>query len=300
MSAYHKIFYHIIKNKSILIFDFSVILVIGNSKVFHNTLNGDYMRINKVEICGVDTSRLKTLSEAKKRELLERASAGDKSAREELIVGNLRLVLSIIQRFNPRSDTASDLFQVGCIGLIKSIDNFNLEYDVKFSTYAVAMIIGEIRRYQRDNNSVRISRSIRDLAYRALQVKESVSGSDGREATVREIAERLGESERAVGIALEAIVEPVSLYESVYNDGEESVYVIDKLTADDDVGEEWVESISLRDALKRLSSREMGIISRRFYKGKTQMEIAEEIGISQAQVSRLEKGAISKLRKYME
>jgi len=258
------------------------------------------MRINKVEICGVDTSKLKTLSEERKRELLRLSKAGDKAAREELIVGNLRLVLSVIQRFNPKNDSANDLFQVGCIGLIKSIDNFNLDYDVKFSTYAVAMIIGEVRRYQRDNNSVRISRSIRDLAYRALQVKEDISRTEQREATIREIAERLGESERSVGAAMEAIVEPVSLYDSVYNDGEDSVYVIDKLTQDGDTGEEWVESISLKDALRRLNERELGIITRRFYKGKTQMEIAAEIGISQAQVSRLEKGAIEKLRKYMQ
>ena len=258
------------------------------------------MRINKVEICGVDTSKLKTLTEERKRELLKLTKAGDKEAREELIVGNLRLVLSIIQRFNPKGESANDLFQVGCIGLIKSIDNFNLDFDVKFSTYAVAMIIGEIRRYQRDNNAVRISRSIRDLAYRALQVKESISRSEQREATIKEISERLGESEKAIGEAIEAIVEPVSLYESVYNDGEDSVDVIDKLTDGADVGDEWVESISLRDALKKLNEREMGIITRRFYKGKTQMEIAEEIGISQAQVSRLEKGAIDKLRRYMQ
>ncbi len=257
------------------------------------------MRVNKVEISGVDTSKLKTLSEQKKRELLKLSKEGDKKAREELIVGNLRLVLSIIQRFNPKGDSANDLFQVGCIGLIKSIDNFNLDLDVKFSTYAVAMIIGEVRRYQRDNNSVRISRSIRDLAYRALQVREEISRNDQREATVKEIAEKLGESEKAVGAAIEAIVEPISLYDSVYNDGEDSVYVIDKLTDESDTGEEWIESISLKDALKKLNERELGIITRRFYKGKTQMEIAEEIGISQAQVSRLEKGAIDKLRKYM-
>ena len=257
------------------------------------------MRINKVDICGVDTSELKTLSEERKRELLKLSKAGDKAAREELIVGNLRLVLSIIQRFNPKGESANDLFQVGCIGLIKSIDNFNLDFDVKFSTYAVAMIIGEVRRYQRDNNSVRISRSIRDLAYRALQIKEEISRTEQREATIKEIAQRLGETEKAVGEAMEAIVEPVSLYESVYNDGEDSVYVIDKLTEDGDTGDEWVESISLKDALKRLNERELGIITRRFYKGKTQMEIADEIGISQAQVSRIEKGAIDKLRKYM-
>lgn len=258
------------------------------------------MRINKVEISGIDTSMLKTLSEEKKKELLRRTRGGDLAAREELIVGNLRLVLSIIQRFNPKGESANDLFQVGCIGLIKSIDNFNLDFDVRFSTYAVAMIIGEIRRYQRDNNSVRISRSIRDLAYRALQVKEEVMRREQREPSVKEIAARLGEQERSVSEAMEAIIEPVSLYESVYNDGEDSVYVIDKLAAEENAGEEWVESISLKDALKRLGERELGIITRRFYKGKTQMEIAEEIGISQAQVSRLEKGAIDKLRKYMQ
>lgn len=257
------------------------------------------MRTNKVEISGIDTSMLKTLSEEKKRELLTRSKSGDKKAREELIVGNLRLVLSIIGRFNPKGDSANDLFQVGCIGLIKSIDNFNLDFDVRFSTYAVAMIIGEIRRYQRDNNSIRISRSTRDLAYRALQVKEEISRTEQREATQKEIAERLGESERSVGAAMEAIIEPVSLYDSVYSDGEESVYVIDKITDNGDAGEEWVESISLKDAMKKLNERELGIITRRFYKGKTQMEIADEIGISQAQVSRLEKGAIDKLRKYM-
>ncbi len=257
------------------------------------------MRVNKVDICGVDTSSLKTYTEEEKKELLRKSKGGDKDAREKLIVGNLRLVLSVIQKFSLKGDSANDLFQVGCIGLIKSIDNFNLDYDVRFSTYAVAMIIGEVRRYQRDNNSVRISRSIRDLAYRALQIKEGIVAKEQREPTIKEIAEKLGESERAVGAALEAIVEPVSLYESVYNDGEDSVYVIDKLADEMNTDDEWVESISLKDALKRLGERELGIITRRFYKGKTQMEIADEIGISQAQVSRLEKGAIEKLRKYM-
>ncbi|MBQ8689851.1 MAG: SigB/SigF/SigG family RNA polymerase sigma factor [Clostridia bacterium] len=259
------------------------------------------MRKNYVEICGVDTSSLTTLSEAKKRELLERAKEGDMAAREELIVGNLRLVLSVISKFSSKNDSANDLFQVGCIGLIKAIDNFNLELDVKFSTYAVPMIIGEVRRHLRDNNSVRISRSMRDLAYRALQVKEEISATKQRDATLAEIAEILGESERAVGAAMEAIVEPVSLYDSVFSDGgEDSMFVIDKLTMDSDTDGDWVESITLREALKKLSSREMNIISRRFYKGKTQMEIADEIGISQAQVSRLEKGAIEKLRRYMQ
>ncbi len=259
------------------------------------------MRRNYVEICGVDTSELKTMSEEKKRELLLRSKAGDMAAREELIVGNLRLVLSVISKFSSRGESANDLFQVGCIGLIKAIDNFNVELDVRFSTYAVPMIIGEVRRHLRDNNSVRISRSVRDLAYRALQVKEQISITKQRDATIAEIAAALGESETAVGAAMEAIVEPVSLYDSVFSDGgEDSMFVIDKLRANEgDSDDEWVESITLREALKKLNAREMSIISRRFYKGKTQMEIADEIGISQAQVSRLEKGAIEKLKKYM-
>ena len=258
------------------------------------------MRKNYVEICGVDTSTLITLSEAKKRELLALTKAGDASAREELILGNLRLVLSVVSKFTPKNESASDLFQVGCIGLMKAIDNFNLDLDVRFSTYAVPMIIGEIRRHQRDNNALRISRSLRDLAYRALGVKEEVARKHGREASVSEIASALGESESMVGAALEAIVEPASLYESVFQDGsDEGMYVIDKLSADDDPCSLWVENISLGEALKRLNKREMWIISRRFFKGRTQMEIADEIGISQAQVSRLEKGAIEKLRKYM-
>ena len=258
------------------------------------------MRRNYVEISGVDTSKLKTLTEEKKRELLGRAAAGDREARDELIMGNLRLVLSVISKYSSRAESANDLFQVGCIGLIKAIDNFNLELDVRFSTYAVPMIIGEIRRYMRDNNSMRISRSVRDLAYKALQVKEKISLDKGKEPSVAEIAKILGESERSVGYAIEAIVEPMSLYDSVYNDGgEDSMYVIDKLTNDGESDDKWIESITLKEALKKLNSRERNIISRRFYKGRTQMEIADEIGISQAQVSRLEKAAIEKLRKYM-
>ena len=257
------------------------------------------MRINKVEICGVNTSGLKTLSEAEKRVLLKRVAEGDKDARCELVMGNLRLVLSVIARFNPKRESVDDLFQVGCIGLIKAIDNFNLDLDVRFSTYAVPMIIGEIRRYQRDNNAVRVSRGIRDLAYRALQAKEEISRREQREATVTEISASLGISEKAISEALEAIVEPISIFDSVYGDGEDNMYVIDKLADDNESDENWVESISLKEAMKRLSEREMGIIERRFYKGRTQMEIAAEIGISQAQVSRLEKGAIDKLRRYM-
>ncbi len=257
------------------------------------------MRINKVEICGVNTSGLKTLTEAEKRALLKRAADGDKDARCELVMGNLRLVLSVIGRFNPKRESVDDLFQVGCIGLIKAIDNFNLDLDVRFSTYAVPMIIGEVRRYQRDNNAVRVSRGIRDLAYRALQAKEEISRREQREATVTEISASLGISEKAISEALEAIVEPISIFDSVYGDGEDNMYVIDKLADDNESDENWVESISLKEAMKRLSDREKGIIERRFYKGRTQMEIASEIGISQAQVSRLEKGAIDKLRKYM-
>ena len=257
------------------------------------------MRGGKVEICGINTSELKTLTEAEKRELLVRAHAGDAAAREELTVGNLRLVLSVLQRFPGKGESADDLFQVGCVGLLKAIDNFNLDLDVRFSTYAVPMIIGEIRRYLRDNNAVRVSRGMRDLAYRALQVRETVAREQGRDATVAEIARTLGEGEREVSAALEAIVDPMSLYDSVYNDGEDSVYVIDQLGDGESSDEAWVESISLREALAKLTERERGILARRFYKGKTQMEIAEEIGISQAQVSRLEKGALEKMRKLM-
>lgn len=257
------------------------------------------MRINKVEICGVNTSGLATLTEDEKRRLLEKAASGDQEARCALVMGNLKLVLSVIGRFNPKRESVDDLFQVGCIGLIKAIDNFNLDLDVKFSTYAVPMIIGEVRRYQRDNNAVRVSRGTRDLAYRALQAKEEISRSQQRDATLSEIAGKLGVGERLVSNALEAIVEPISLFDSVYGDGEDTVYVIDKLADEDESDEVWVENISLKEAMKRLSPREMGIIERRFYKGRTQMEIAAEIGISQAQVSRLEKGAIEKLRKFM-
>ncbi len=258
------------------------------------------MGSGKVEICGVDTSRLVTLKEEEKRELLQKARAGDSEARNALVMGNLRLVLSVIGKFNQKKESVDDLFQVGCIGLIKAIDNFNLDLDVKFSTYAVPMIIGELRRYGRDNNAVRVSRGMRDLAYKALSAKEEISRAEGREATVSEIAKKLDVSERSVSEAMEAIIEPVSLFDSVYGDGEDTVYVIDKLADENESDEAWVESISLKEALKKLTPREMNIIERRFYKGKTQMEISAEIGISQAQVSRIEKGAIDKLRKYME
>ena len=257
------------------------------------------MRVNKVEICGVDTSSLVTLSESEKRELLRLSAAGDEDARGRLVMGNLRLVLSVIGRFNPKGESIDDLFQVGCIGLIKAIDNFNLDLDVRFSTYAVPMIIGEIRRYQRDNNAVRVSRGTRDLAYRALQAKEEISRVKQRDATLGEIAAALEVTERAVSEAMEAISQPISIYDAVYGDGEDSVYVIDKLADEGESDESWVENLSLKEAMRRLSPREMNIIERRFYKGRTQMEIAAEIGISQAQVSRLEKAAVDKLRKYM-
>lgn len=257
------------------------------------------MSFNKVEICNVDTSTLKTLTEAEKQELLKRTRDGDKDAREQLILGNLRLVLSVVGRFNPKRDSADDLFQVGCIGLIKAIDNFNPDFDVRFSTYAVPMIIGELRRYQRDNNAVRVSRGLRDLAYRALQVKEDVALKEGRDATLSEIASRLEVSERAVGEAMESIVEPISLYDSVWGEDDDKMYVIDKLSDESEESESWIESIALKEALAKLAGREKDIIRLRYYKGRTQMEIAAEIGISQAQVSRLEKSAIEKLRKYM-
>jgi len=258
------------------------------------------MRTNKVEICGINTSELKSLKEEEKRELLRKAKAGDADAREALVMGNLRLVLSVISRFNQKNELPDDLFQVGCIGLIKAIDNFNLDLDVRFSTYAVPMIIGELRRFQRDNTVLRVSRGVRDLAYRALTVKEKLTRELQREPGISEIARLVGAEESAVCEAMEAIVDPISLFDSVFGEGDDATYVIDKLADEHENDEAWVESISLREALKKLSPKEKNIIDRRFYKGKTQMEIAAEIGISQAQVSRIEKGAIEKLRKLME
>ncbi|MGM9635146.1 MAG: RNA polymerase sporulation sigma factor SigG [Candidatus Avispirillum sp.] len=257
------------------------------------------MYYNKVEICGVNTSKLKTLTDEEKQELLKRTRQGDEDARKKLIDGNLRLVLSIIQRFTNRRENLDDLFQVGCIGLIKAIDNFNTELCVKFSTYAVPMIIGEVRRYLRDNNSIRVSRSVRDLAYRALQAKEKLQASLNSEPTVEQIAQSLGEAPEAVAAAIDAIVEPMSLYDPVYSDGGDSIYVMDQISDTDNTDESWLEEIALKEALKTLSGRERDIINMRFFKGKTQMEIASEIGISQAQVSRLEKGALEHIRKQM-
>lgn len=255
------------------------------------------MYYNKVEICGVNTSKLEVLSDGRKRELLERSKAGDVGAREELINGNLRLVLSIIQRFSGRGENADDLFQVGCVGLIKAVDNFNLELEVKFSTYAVPMIIGEIRRYLRDNNSIRISRSLRDLAYHALSVREELTRDNENEPTAVQIAEKMGESKEAVAYAMEAIVAPISLYEPVYTDNGDSIYVIDQLSDASSGDERWLESIALREAMRVLDARERRIIDMRFFDNRTQVEVAQEIGISQAQVSRLEKAALEKMRR---
>ncbi|MBO5092678.1 MAG: RNA polymerase sporulation sigma factor SigG [Clostridia bacterium] len=257
------------------------------------------MRYNKVEICGVNTSTLKVLSDEEKRTLLLKVKDGDKKARNELIDGNLRLVLSIIQRFTGRKENLDDLFQVGCIGLIKAIDNFNVDLNVKFSTYAVPMIIGEIRRFLRDNNSIRVSRSVRDLAYRALQVKEELTRDTFSEPSIEEIANRLGEKKEDVICALEAITEPISLYEPVFNDSGDSLYIMDQISDSSSSDELWVEDIALKEAMKKLNERERKIIDMRFYLGKTQSEIAKEIGISQAQVSRLEKTALERIKKQI-
>ena len=254
---------------------------------------------NKVEICGVNTAKLQTLSDEEKHELLLKSREGNEEARQKLIYGNLRLVLSIIQRFGGRGENPDDLFQVGCIGLVKAVDNFNLELDVKFSTYAVPMIIGEIRRYLRDNNAIRISRSVRDLAYRALQAREELAREKEREPTPDEIAKRLGETRENVVRSMEAIIEPISLYEPVYSENGDSLYVMDQLSDSNSSDELWLETIAIRDAMKTLGERERKIITMRFYKNKTQMEIASEIGISQAQVSRLEKGALEHIRKQL-
>lgn len=257
------------------------------------------MQYKKVEICGVNTSKIKVLKESEKRELLKiinnGSSAERSKAREEMINGNLRLVLSVIQRFTNRGENLDDLFQVGCIGLIKAIDNFNCELDVRFSTYAVPMIIGEVRRYLRDHNFIRVSRSIRDTAYKAMQVKEQLTNKNDREPTVEEIAKELDISKESVVLALEAVVEPVSLYEPVFSDGSDTICVMDQI-GDNNDDNNWLDEISIKQAMNDLSDREKTIIGMRFFKGKTQMEVAAEIGISQAQVSRIEKGALKRIK----
>lgn len=255
--------------------------------------------INKVEICGVNTAKLPVLTNDEKLALFERIKKGDKSARDEFINGNLRLVLSVIQKFSSRGENADDLFQIGCIGLMKSVDNFDLSQNVKFSTYAVPMIIGEIRRYLRDNNSIRVSRSLRDTAYKALGAKERLMAKNENEPTIDEIAKELGMEKEDIVFALDAIQEPVSLYEPIYNDGADAIFVMDQLSDEKSLDENWLEEISLREAMKKLGDREKHIINLRFFKGRTQIEVAKELGISQAQVSRLEKSAIGHMKKHM-
>ena len=254
---------------------------------------------NKVEICGVNTSKLKVLKSEETQALLARVKEGDMRAREELIAGNLRLVLSVIQRFSNRGENADDLFQVGCIGLIKAIDNFDINLQVKFSTYGVPMIIGEIRRYLRDNSAMRVSRAMRDTAYRVLQVKEKFMAEYQREPGVEEIAKLLELKREDVVFALEAIVDPVSLYEPVYSDSGDTVCVMDQVRDNRNTDEHWLEHIALKEAIARLSEREQHILDLRFFQGKTQMEVSSEIGISQAQVSRLEKNALKQIKREL-
>lgn len=250
-----------------------------------------------MEICGIDTSKLKTLSEKEIKELMVKSKNGDKKARENLINGNLRLVLSVIQRFTSRGENIDDLFQVGCIGLIKAIDNFDVSLNLRFSTYGVPMIIGEIRRYLRDYNPIRVSRSIRDTAYHAMQIKEQIINETQKEPTVEEIAEKLGVKRENVVIALEAIVDPVSLYEPVYYDAGDTIYVMDQI-GDSNSDINWIDEILLKQSINELGQREKRILSLRFMNGMTQTEVAKEIGISQAQVSRLEKGAMDKIKSH--
>ncbi len=253
------------------------------------------MQYNKVEICGINTNDIKVLKESEKIELLKKARKGDKKAREELIKGNLRLVLSVIQRFQNRGESMDDLFQVGVIGLIKAIDNFNLDLQVKFSTYAVPMCIGEIRRYLRDDSPIRVSRSMKDTAYKAMQVKEELINKNKKEPSIEEIAKELNMEKSEVVLALEAIVDPISLYEPVYNDGGDTIYVMDQV-GDSSTDGDWIDEIMIKDELNNLEPREKNILFLRFMQGKTQMEVAKEVGISQAQVSRLEKNALKRIK----
>ena len=252
---------------------------------------------NKVEICGVNTSKLPLLSKKEKEELFVKIKEGDEEARNVFINGNLRLVLSVIQRFYGRGETADDLFQVGCIGLMKSIDNFDLTQNVKFSTYAVPMIIGEIRRYLRDNNSIRVSRSLRDVAYKALLVRDKLIKENNKEPTISQIAKELNIPREEVVFALDAIQDPVSLFEPIYHDGGDAIYVMDQISDSKNSDDSWLENISIKEAMKKLNDREKLILTLRFFNGRTQMEVADEIGISQAQVSRLEKSAINHIKR---
>ena len=253
---------------------------------------------NKVEICGVNTSKLPLLSREEKEELFVKIKAGDEEARTKFINGNLRLVLSVIQRFYGRGETADDLFQVGCVGLIKAIDNFDLSQNVQFSTYAVPMIIGEVKRYLRDNNSIRVSRSVRDLAYKAIQFKEKYTKENGKEPHIDEIAKELGVEREEIIFSFDAIQDPVSLQEPIYSDGTENIYIIDQIKDNKNTDEVWAENMTIAGALEKLNKKERMIVTKRFFNGRTQMEVAEEIGISQAQVSRLEKSAIDHIKKF--
>lgn len=258
------------------------------------------MALNRVMICGVNTAKLPLLSEEDKKELFDRMEQGDKAAREAFIEGNLRLVLSVIQRFSNSNENPDDLFQVGCIGLIKAIDNFDRSLNVKFSTYAVPMIIGECRRYLRDNNSIRVSRSLRDIAYKAIYAKDMLLKKNDREPTIEEIAAAVEVDKEEIAMALDAISSPLSLYEPVYQEGGDTLYIMDQVSDKKNKEENWVENISLNEAMKRLNDREFNIIKLRFFEGKTQTEVASEIAISQAQVSRLEKNALKSLKNYLK
>ncbi|MBR6796622.1 MAG: RNA polymerase sporulation sigma factor SigG [Clostridia bacterium] len=254
---------------------------------------------NKVEICGINTAKLKVLSEDEKMELLTKSRAGDQEARDKLIMGNLRLVLSVLQSFSNRGENPDDLFQVGTVGLLKAIRGYNPEFGTKFSTYAVPLIAGELKRYLRDSGSIRVSRSLRDVAYKALQAKERLSAKLQREPTVEELAKETGLPSDEIVAALDAIVEPVSLYEPIYSDGGDSVYVLDQIKDTKNTDENWTTSIAISEAIEKLNKREQKILALRFFKGRTQTEVASEIGISQAQVSRIEKGALDKIRRRL-
>lgn len=257
------------------------------------------MSLYKVSICGVNTSTLTILGDEEKEKLLDLMDSGDKAAREEFIRGNLRLVLSITKRFSGNNENADDLFQIGCIGLIKAIDHFDRNVGVKFSTYAVPMIMGEIRRFLRDNNSIRVSRSLKDIAYKAIYTKEAMSKKNKKEPTIEEISKEIGFTKEEIAYAMDAILSPVSLFEPVFKEGEDTLYVMDQISDKNNNEENWVKRLALSDAIKRLDEREKEIIERRFFRGSTQMEVASEIGISQAQVSRLEKSALRSMRNYL-
>ncbi len=295
LSLAHKVFYFIVCF-NVIRFNFICLNTNALGNTFISIFGGVFFMYNgMVNVCGIDTAKLPRLKDKETDVLLKKAREGDDCARTALINGNLRLVLSVVKRFWGRGENPDDLFQVGCIGLIKSIDNFDISLNVKFSTYAVPMIIGEIRRYLRDNNSVKVSRSIKDTAYKAMQVKERLTATDQKEPTVTKIAEELGINREEVVVAFEAIVDPVSLYEPLYSDGGDTVYVLDQVgDKNDDLN--WLSEISMRESIRNLSEREKNILSLRFMQGKTQMEVSNQIGISQAQVSRLEKMAINKIK----